>query len=93
VARHRGFRRAAGALGVTTSVIQAVRALEARVGARLLRGRRRPIAAFVTHGGVKAPATVRLSGALADWVGGKVPPLRREPCHGGAIPQIYPFGE
>lgn len=35
MARHRGFRRAAGALGVTTSVIQAVRALEARVGARV----------------------------------------------------------
>jgi DNA-binding transcriptional LysR family regulator len=37
VARHRSFRRAAGALGVTPSAVsQAVRALEARVGAALL---------------------------------------------------------
>jgi hypothetical protein len=32
-----------------------------------------PIAAVVTHGAVKGPATVRLSTALADWAGGKVP--------------------
>jgi DNA-binding transcriptional LysR family regulator len=37
VARHRSFRRAAAALGVTPSAVsQAVRALEARVGAALL---------------------------------------------------------
>src|ERR1700761_8449295 len=37
VARHRSFRRAAAALGVTPSAIsQAVRTLEARVGAALL---------------------------------------------------------
>jgi DNA-binding transcriptional LysR family regulator len=37
VARHRSFRRAAAALGVTPSAVsQAVRALEARVGATLL---------------------------------------------------------
>src|SRR5262249_30498903 len=37
VARHRSFRRAAGDLGVTPSAVsQAVRALEARVGAALL---------------------------------------------------------
>jgi len=37
VARHRSFRRAAGALGVTPSAVsQAVRALEARLGAALL---------------------------------------------------------
>jgi hypothetical protein len=27
----------------------------------------------VTHGYAKGPATVRLSTALADWAGGKVP--------------------
>ena len=32
-----------------------------------------PIAAVVTHGAVKGPATIRLSTALADWAGGKVP--------------------
>jgi beta-glucanase (GH16 family) len=32
-----------------------------------------PIAAVVTRGAVKGPATVRLSTALADWAGGKVP--------------------
>ena len=31
-----------------------------------------PIAAVVTPGAVKGPATVRLSTALADWAGGKV---------------------
>src|ERR1700752_1157787 len=37
IARHRSFRRAAAALGVTPSAVsQAVRALEARVGAALL---------------------------------------------------------
>src|SRR5579859_6689538 len=37
VARHRSFRRAAAALGVTPSAVsQAVRALEARLGAALL---------------------------------------------------------
>src|SRR6266478_1070804 len=37
VARHRSFRRAAAALGVTPSAVsQSVRALEARVGAALL---------------------------------------------------------
>ena len=37
VARHRSFRRAAAALGVTPSAVsQAVRALEARIGAPLL---------------------------------------------------------
>ena len=32
-----------------------------------------PIAAVVTNGSAKGPATIRLSTALADWAGGKVP--------------------
>lgn len=32
-----------------------------------------PIAAVATHGAIKGPATIRLSTALADWAGGKVP--------------------
>ena len=32
-----------------------------------------PIAAVVTHGAVRGSATIRLSSALGDWAGGKVP--------------------
>jgi beta-glucanase (GH16 family) len=32
-----------------------------------------PIAAVSTHGAVRGPVTIRLSTALADWAGGKVP--------------------
>ena len=32
-----------------------------------------PVAALATNGAVKEPANIRLSAALADWAGGKVP--------------------
>ncbi|MBT9330462.1 glycoside hydrolase family 16 protein [Paracidobacterium acidisoli] len=49
-----------------------------------------PIAAVITHGAVKGPATIRLSTALADWAGGKVPD--HPEGHGMAVRSLRIFG-
>jgi len=62
VARHRSFRRAAADLGVTPSAIsQAIRALEARIGAALFIRTTRSVG--LTEAGVPFACKARLRGA------------------------------
>ena len=94
VAKHRSFRRAAAALGVTPSAVsQAVRALEARVGAALLARTTRSVG--LTEAGQRfferaAPAFEELvaAGAAARDLGQRPTGLLRLAVPRGVVPLI-----